>query len=444
MKYLKLSLLSVGVLFLTMCKKEDPQLGEPATEADAMFTFEASTSSNNVLEFEASNKEIQAVWDLGNGQKGSGPEITGIYPNAGTYEVKLTVFGSGGSASTTQEIIIDQTDPTLLDSPIYDVLTGGDSGPGFKTWVMDSTIAGHFGVGPDPISSSGYTPEWYSAGPLDKTSVGMYDDKYTFYLENFRFDMEVEGDVYVHNGLAGDFPGSYENLNDYTAPYTDQIEESWFITEGAIDTTLTLSGETFMGMWTGFREYKIVSYSDTSLFLACKHFDGGLTWYHRFIPEGFVSSGGGSNTFELPFDFESFEPDFETFGNSTVTFIDNPDPSGINSSARVLETIHGNETWAGFSVDLTEPLDFSVNNSIGLKVWAPATGDFRFKIENSSNPNEFVEVDATVASTNGWIEISADFNAAGAAPGIYDRLVLFPGWNVANAGTFYIDDVMQF
>jgi hypothetical protein len=25
----------------------------------------------------------------------------------------------------------------------------------------------------------------------------------------------------------------------------------------------------------------------------------------------------------------------------------------------------------------------------------------------------------------------------------FDRLVIFPGWGVANAGTFYIDDIKQ-
>jgi hypothetical protein len=52
-----------------------------------------------------------------------------------------------------------------------------------------------------------------------------------------------------------------------------------------------------------------------------------------------------------------------------------------------------------------------------------------------------VEVDVNVTVANSWQSISVDF--AGSASGVYDRLVLFPGWNVANAGTFYIDDIIQ-
>ena len=447
MKNYTFLLLSIALLTITACKKNNPQLGEVPTQADAAFTYQSSAANANIIEFAAVNSDLQVVWDLGNGQTASGTEVSGIYPNAGTYTVKLSVFGSGGSASSTQDIIIDQTDPTLLDGPIYSALTGGSAGPGFKTWVIDSISSAHFGVGPDPIGAAGDFPEWWSAGPLAKAGVGMYDDKYTFYLNNFQYDMVNNGDVYVHNTLAGDFPGSYENLSDFTAPYSDQLNESWVVTEGAVDTTLSVSGTSFLGMWTGYNDYKIIQYSDTSLSLSYKHHAGGFTWYLRLIPEGFVSSGGGGGgtnpTFDLPIDCELIQPSFVTFGNSTALIVTNPDPTGINTSANVIETVHGNEVWSGFYVDLTTPLDFSINGVIALKVWAPTTGDFRFKVENSADVNDFVELDATVTVANTWQEIMVDFGAAGAASGVYDRFVMFPGYGVPNAGTFYVDDVIQ-
>ena len=449
MKRHTLLLFALALITVISCKKKDPQLGEAPTAADAAFTYLPSAANANIIEFSAVNTDIQAVWDLGNGQTGSGSEITGIYPNAGTYTVKLTVFGSGGSASSTQDIVIDQTDPTLLDGPIYTALTGGATGPGFRTWVIDSISSAHFGVGPDPIGAAGDFPEWWAASPMDKAGAGLYDDRYTFYLNNFQFDMVNNGDVYVHNSLAGDFPGSFENLGDYTAPYTDQLNETWTVTEGAED-ILSVSGSSFIGMWTGFNDYKILQYSDTSLWLSYKHHDGGLTWYLRLIPEGFVSSGsgggggGGGQTYDLPIDCEAFTPTFTGFGNSTAAVVANPDPSGINTSANVIESVHGNETWSGFFVDLTTPLDFSVNGSIALKVWAPTTGDFRVKVENSANNQvDFVELDVTVPTANTWVTISVDIAGAGGISGLYDRLVLFPGWGVPNAGTFYMDDIVQ-
>lgn len=445
MKRYTFLLIALVAVLAVSCKKKDPQLGEVPTQADAGFTYQPSAANANIIEFFAVNSDLQAFWDLGNGQTSTGSTAIGIYPNAGTYTVKLTVFGSGGSASSTQQIVIDQTDPTLLDGPIYAALTGGSTGPGFKTWVIDSISSAHFGVGPDPIGAAGDYPEWWAAAPLDKAGAGMYDDKYTFYLNNFQFDMVNNGDVYVHNSLSGDFPGSFQNLGDYTAPYTDQLNESWVVTEGA-DTTLTVSGSSFMGMWTGYREYKIIQYSDTSLWLSYKHHEGGLTWYLRMIPEGFVSSGGGGGSgqsYDLPIDCEAFTPTFTTFGNSTASVVANPDATGINTSANVIESVHGDQTWSGFYVDLTTPLDFTTNGFIALKVWAPSAGTFRFKIEESANTNNFVELDATVTTANTWETIMVDFGTAGAASGVFDRLVLFPGWNIVNAGTFYMDDIVQ-
>jgi len=441
LNYLFVAALLLGFL---SCKKEDPQLGVPPSEADAVFTFTPTTATPNIIDFTASNPDVNAVWDLGNGASGSGISIQGIYPSAGTYTVTLTIFTSGGSASTSQDIVIANTDPTLLDNDLFNALTGGSSGPGSKTWVIDSATTAHFGVGPDPIGAAGDFPEYYAAAPNDKLGVGLYDDRYVFSLNDFKFDMLVDDEVYVHNTLAADFPGSYENGGDYTAPYTDQLAESWSIVEGT-DTVLSVSGSSFMGMFTGPRDYRILKVSDTALWLQYGHHAGGLLWYLRMIPEGFVSGGGGSgsggNTYSLPLDFESVQPEFTTFGNSSYAIIANPDQSGINTSATVLETVHGNETWAGLFVDLDAPLDFSTNTSIGVKVWAPVTGDFRMKVENSSNTSDFVEIDYTIQNANQWEDVVIDF--AGSASGVYDRLVLFPGWNVANAGTFYMDDMRQ-
>jgi PKD repeat protein len=444
MKYNNLYLLiATFILFaLQACDKYDPQLGDPPTAADASFSFAPSADNDNIIEFTASNPDIILKWDLGNGTTATGAEVTGVYPNQGTYTVKLTVFARGGSASSTQEVVIDQTDFTLLDNPVYNMLTGGTSGPGFKTWHIDSLVQGHFGVGPDPESALGPIPEYYSAGANDKAAVGLYDDRFTFHLSGFQFDMVNNGNVYVHNSLSADFPGSFQNQGDYTAPYTDQTNESWVLTEGA-DTTITVSGSSFIGMYSGVREYRIIQISDTSLWLQYGHHDGTLHWYLKLIPDGFVSGGGGgpNGTTTLPLDFEGTAPDMTTFGNSTVSVVANPDATGINTSANVLETVHGNEPWAGFYFDMATPFDFSTNTNITLKVWAPITGDFRLKVEESANTNNFVELDVTVNTANSWQTIS--FDLTGASSGVYDRLVLFPGWNVANAGTFYIDDIEQ-
>ena len=84
--------------------------------------------------------------------------------------------------------------------------------------------------------------------------------------------------------------------------------------------------------------------------------------------------------------------------------------------------------------------DFSTNSLISLKIYAPGPGTLRIKLESAANSSIFVEKDVNFTKTNEWEEVSIDFTGES---GKYDRLVLFPGWSVATAGTFYIDDIVQ-
>jgi hypothetical protein len=197
--------------------------------------------------------------------------------------VSLTIFAKGGSVSSSQDIVIAQDDLSVLNNPIYGQLTGGTSGPGFKTWYIDSLVSGHMGVGPDPESALGAVPEWWSAGAEEKPLTGLYSDRYTFHLNGFGFDMIPNGSVYVHNTLAGSFPGSYQNLGDFTAPYADQIGESWTLNES--DNSITVSNNAHIGFFTGVREYRILDISDTTMSIQYGHHEGGFLWYAKLRSE---------------------------------------------------------------------------------------------------------------------------------------------------------------
>jgi len=438
-----LSALAIGGI--ASCKKYNPQLGDPPTAADATFTYQESAANANIIEFSSTNQDIMCLWDFGNGLTAKGNKVTATYPNMGNYEVTLTVFNKGGSASSTQTITIAQSDPTLLNSPLIVDLTGGAAGPGSKTWVIDSLSSGHIGVGSPGLN----WPNWWEAGPMDKVGVGMYDDRYTFYLTNFQFDMvTTDGQAYVHNSLAAQFPGSYENATDYTAPHPDQLGEIWTIVEDT-DTTLILSGNTWLGMYTGVHEWRILTLNDTCMYLQYDHHEGGLHWYVKLIPEGFVagggsSSGSGNGTNTLPLDFESGTIDVTEFGGGpALQVVTNPDANGINTSANVCEFTHGYETWAGFFFDMNGFLDFSTNTNIEFKMYAPTTGTVRVKIENSQNSNvEFYETDVNITQAGTWELITADLSQA---PGAYsyDRIVLFPGWGTTTPDVYYVDDITQ-
>ena len=72
------------------CKKEEPSLGPAHSEADAAFTYAASADNPNIIEFTATNSQVRAIWDLGNGIiVTETTTATGTYPYAGTYTVTL-------------------------------------------------------------------------------------------------------------------------------------------------------------------------------------------------------------------------------------------------------------------------------------------------------------------------------------------------------------------
>ena len=80
---------------------------------------------------------------------------------------------------------IDSNDISLFDNPLHLYLTGGINGPGYRTWHIDSACEYHFGVGPP----EGSTPDWWHASANEKPGVGLYDDRFTFHLVGYKYDL---------------------------------------------------------------------------------------------------------------------------------------------------------------------------------------------------------------------------------------------------------------
>ena len=263
--------------------KDDGSCFYGLDESSASFSFQVSPDNDNIIIFTADNDDVECSWDFGNGTFGSGLTDTAEYPFAGSYDVTLSVFNSQGNAQSTKTITIDQDDISLFDNPLHLIITGGTTGPGFRTWHIDSACTSHLGVGPP----GGNNPDWWTSGDNEKPGCGIYDDRYTFYLSGYQYDMVTNGDVYIHNTLASSFPGSFENLYDFTAPFSNQLNESWDITE---DSILSVTNSSFVGFYSGVNEYKITALTDTSMWLTYGHYDASLQWYIRLIPEGFVTN----------------------------------------------------------------------------------------------------------------------------------------------------------
>jgi len=153
-----------------------------------------------------------------------------------------------------------------------------------------------------------------------------------------------------------------------------------------------------------------------------------------------------SDPINLPVNFESFTVNyaFTDFGGATSTVIDNPDPSGINTSARTAQFVKsaGAEIWAGSLLVLENPIDFSVNTLFKVKAWSPVSGAVvKLKVENLDNGDIFHEVDALTTTTDEWEELLFDFTGID-INNEYQKLVFFFDFgNVGDDATYYFDDV---
>lgn len=115
--YLILGVLSVGLY--EGCKPETFGNGNGLTSAGltASFTITPVSGKNNTYVLKANESGVLGVkWDLGDGAGSSLSKAvdTVFYPDAGTYNVVLTVIGKGGSQVTSapQAITVATSDPS--------------------------------------------------------------------------------------------------------------------------------------------------------------------------------------------------------------------------------------------------------------------------------------------------------------------------------------------
>lgn len=149
-------------------------------------------------------------------------------------------------------------------------------------------------------------------------------------------------------------------------------------------------------------------------------------------------------------DFECGGPEVTFFGQSegslTLNYVENPDATGLNTSDSAAELVQteGVETFAGFFFDLAGKVDFSEQQTIKLKVYAPAANqNVLLKLEDSADGSITKEVTATTTVANEWEELSFPFSESDTDK--YDRMVLFFNFQGDKdvPTTHYFDDIVM-
>jgi hypothetical protein len=210
-----------------------------------------------------------------------------------TYTITIVVYGKGGtSSSTTADVTVRsdfKPDPIIITN-----LTNNAS----KTWVVDKSVPGHFGVGPWDVNS--IRPEWWSAAVNEKVACCN-----CFYTATFTFTKVASSNAYTLQVASPDgaftktgalttlpgIPGSggeaCYNYAGGTSGFSFMIASSGApvipsvpANYGSTKTSILLAGNnTYIGYGSLLKEYEILEITPTFLLLRAQGTETGNAWY---------------------------------------------------------------------------------------------------------------------------------------------------------------------
>ncbi len=454
-----LVMILMGVFVMTSCDPQDNDdnaLGQLPLASQLDFTFTPSAEKPNVvaLKNESSLNGV-ATWDFGNGGKGKGDNVTASFPFKGDYTISMTLYTTGGSTTITKVISITNDDMSLLDTPMYNALTGGAANLNGKTWVFDQYVAGHFGIGP----ADGSTPSWWSCPADGKLQSSMYTQEFTFIQVGVKMIWKNNGYVYTNSAGKDALGGTaiVPGAGDFDVEYTPKTSYTYTLDE--VNKTITISDGGFFGHYTGTSTYQILKLTDDEMYLkVVSTVEPGNGWWYRFVPkEKNVKPIVPMKAVALAenFEAEKLKIDFkrESMGKLDSIY-SNPAPLALNSSKRVYLYEKSTELYSNVSYTVSGyKFDLSTLNKVRIKVFIPSYNDYSVdklkkqvavKLQNNDNGGNAWQTQTEVVKgdlpTDKWIELEFDFSTVKDRTD-YDKIVIQFGGEGHNVpGIFFFDD----
>lgn len=289
------------------CKKQDYTMGDLAGPTNLAITTELvgkdaanpdgdgsgnvniTVSGDNVLAYKV-GYDANSLSDYA--LIPSSGKVTKKFTSIGvnTYKITAIVTGKGGTSATISKDVTVRFD-YVFDQTIVTKLTGDAS----KSWVVDKSIPGHFGVGPwDPTS---VTPAWWSAGINEKVSCCpcFYSATFTFTkLTPKTYKIQVVTDkAFTKTGaLANGLPGIPATGDEGCYPYAGGTSAFSFVPASSgipaastTTTAISLPGvDTYIGYGATKKEYEILSITASALYLRVQGTETGNAWYIKLKP----------------------------------------------------------------------------------------------------------------------------------------------------------------
>lgn len=301
------SLFYAGLLLIAGCSETDYELGELTAPTNVMIEtslvgqdeahpygdgsgdVEISVTADNAIAYQidfgtSANPDFKSFTNT------ISKKFTALGVN--TYTLTVVAYGAGGNATTvTQDVTVES-----IFSPQPEIITSL-VGDGSKTWVVDKSVPGHFGVG--PFSDGSVWPEWWSAGVDEKVESAncFYTATFTFSetANGYSLTVDAPDGAFTKTGsLSNNLPGipadGAEGCYDgYTGgssafsfvPSSTGVPESTPSTKTAIE---LVGSETFIGYGAVQKEYEILEISEDHLYLRVQGTEPGNAWYVRLIP----------------------------------------------------------------------------------------------------------------------------------------------------------------
>jgi hypothetical protein len=406
-KYIFTSLFAI--LLLSVSCQDDATVGDLLTPTNLQVTAViAGQDANNpngdgsgVVTFNATADDTITYRFIFGANQQTAPTGTAsfIFSNLGvnTYTVTVIAYGTAGNSTSTTitvDVLATYAPPTELVEKLV--------GDGSRTWRIKSEQQGHFGLGP----VGGTVPtEWYGAQPDEKATVGMYDDRYifnadgtfTFVTDNTNDEggADTSGTVFGRVNLIDELGGSGGEINGADVenlPFND-FQESWVLIAPSGVETISLTGNGFIGYYTGgSHNYEI---------------------FDRSVPNELVlRTTDGNGEFDWWFIITSAEPssgsDFQTQYNNLV-WEDNFDTNGAPDAANwTYDLGTGDNGWGnGEAQTYTNDADNVIIEDGMLKITARKENDGSYTSTRlkSENLYEFtygrVEVRAKLPASQG-------------------------------------------
>lgn len=318
----------------------------------------------------------------------------------------------------------------------------------FESWNQSSTFAKVANPDSDGINTSAFVGQ-FTSGNDNEIGVGIKDATDVF-VTPFDFSDITYFKMKVWSDHEADVTFHLENMPNWG----NNVEVSSSITSTQLNQWVELTFD-FTGVTKDLMNNIVIKVGGSNT-------TEGSVIYFDDIKGPALSTAPVLLAPSLPIDFEEgavYDYTWSGFGAADwgaihVAVVANPDASGINVSETVVEINKGPgaQTWAGASLNLAGAVDFTNGTIINIKAYSPrADVPVLLKMEDSNsapdgngNPSVFVEVLATVTSSDTWETLEFDISTATGfdAANSYDRVIIFPDFNAVGADElFYFDDI---